>query len=144
MDLVEIIQKGKQKGEIMRRISLVLGFLFMLAIVPMAKANVYTVRIDASATNIPTSFSTASTSKVLAGVRSMVSILIDNRSATEVAVNCSAGPTTAPSDSTNNNIYVATLQRWAIDNANLSGTCYIRSMGSAITTGVVVITVTGY
>lgn len=109
-----------------------------------ANAVVTSVRIISSATNIPTSFGTGSDSLVLSAVRNAKTILIDNRGTGEIAVNCHAQSSSAPSNSSAQNIYVAGSSAVSIDNAFPNGACFIRSMtGSAITTGTVVIMVVG-
>lgn len=108
-----------------------------------SEAAIYSVRVDASVNNIPTAFSTAAGSKVIQGVPNVRSILIDNRSSSEIAVNCQSGSTTAPTTQTAN-IYVAGTTQVAIDNAYLNTTCYIRSMtGGAISSGTVAIMLVG-
>lgn len=109
----------------------------------LLQATPYSKRIDTSSSNIPTSFSSASTSKLanLTGLTSPKIIYIDNRSGTEVAVNCSSATGTVPSDTSANNIYVDTLTKVVLDNPGTKADCYIRSMGSAISSGIVVVTV---
>lgn len=100
-------------------------------------------RIDSSSTNIPTAFSSASTSKLanITGVLGPKILCVDNRSAVEVAVNCSgATSNTVPSDSASSNVYVNATQAACFDSPMVKGTCYIRSMGSAISSGIVVVT----
>lgn len=107
-------------------------------------ADVACVRIDTSVNTIPTTYSTASTSLVLQGVRQARTMVVDNRQASEVAVNCSAGPNTAPSNTGSNVVYVAGSTAWVLDAVNLSGYCYVRSnSGSAITSGIVQICLEG-
>lgn len=123
----------------MHRLTLLFIFLSSLSF-----ARPHSQRIDSSSTNIPTSYTSASTSKMtnLTGIRNPQTICIDNRSATEVAVNCSVATNTVPSDTSANNIYVNATNAACIDNAQLNADCYIRSMGSAISSGIVVVTVT--
>ena len=102
------------------------------------------VRVDASTSNIPTSFSSGATSQVITGVLRVRSVLIDNRSSSEIAINCSTGATVVPADTANTNMYVAGTSQIAIDDALTGGTCYIRSMtGSPISTGTLVIMLVG-
>lgn len=109
-----------------------------------ARAAIFSVRVNAASTNIPTAFSTSSASRVLTGVRNLRAILIDNRTSSEIAINCQATSAAAPSDTAFTNMYVAGTSQIAIDDAFLNDTCYIRSMtGSAITTGTFVIMAVG-
>ena len=115
------------------------SLLFALLLVCNAAfANVYSVRINASTSNIPTAFSTSAASLVLQGVLRVSGIVIDNRTSTEIAVNCSGNASVAPSSTSNNNIYVANGTIMSLPVAtNLNGVCYVQSMGSAITSGIV-------
>lgn len=115
----------------------------LLAFQHPAMGDVYTVRINAATTNIPTAYGQGSNSLVLQGIRNIRSIFIDNRTAGEIAVNCSSTAGITPT-ATLQDIYVNATNAWAIDNAYLGNACYIRSnTGSAIATAVVVITVIG-
>lgn len=112
-------------------------------------AQPYTVRVDASSTNIPTTFSTASTSRILQNIPFANSAFIDNTQiAGELVVNCQASNTVAPSNSSQQNLFIQANQAWVVDhpyfNGNGPASCFIRSnTGSAITTGIFVLTLTG-
>lgn len=123
----------------------VLVFLvaLILSVSCVSYGQVFSVRIDSSSTNIPSSFGTGSDSLVLQGIRSQTGMLVDNRSSSAVVVNCSFGPTAAPADNSNHNIYVNAESTIAIDSANLSGTCYVRGETGTVSTGVVVLMAVG-
>ena len=104
-------------------------------------------RIDTSSTNITTAFSGygaisfgGNTIKRITGVDFV------NFSAKEVAVNCSASSTTAPSDTSAYNLYANPNFGFGTNvNAVQGKYCFIRSMaGSDITTGIVIVCVTGF
>jgi hypothetical protein len=97
--------------------------------------------VNSASTNIPSTFANGNGSLILTGIRNVTSILVDNRTLGEVAVNCSS---VAPPSSDTNSFFVNAQNAWAIDDALLGGTCWLRSnTGSAITNGVVVVTVIG-
>jgi len=127
------------------KISKFVGLVMALMLAMPAFGQVFSVRVDASINNIPTSYS-GTNGQVLTGMTQIVSVLIDNRSGSEVAMNCTGGTSLpVPADSSIHNVYANTLETWAIDNSNGGNICYLRSMsGTAITTGIVVITATGY
>lgn len=123
----------------MHRLTLILLFLS-----PLLYAVPHSQRIDSSATNIPTAFAATSDSK-LANITSIIGpkiLCVDNRSAKEVAVNCSSVANTVPSDTASSNVYVAATNAACFDNPGLKADCYVRSMaGSVISSGIVVVTV---
>mgnify|MGYP003479587449 FL=1 len=107
-------------------------------------AGVVSVKIDASATNVPTTYSTASTSRVLVTTQRGVGLLVDNRSASPIAVNCAHFNTsTAPSSditTVRTNLFVPGNASLGVDNVGFSTQCFLRSdSGSAITSGIIVI-----
>lgn len=99
-------------------------------------------RIDSSSTTIPAAFDVGSVSKManLTAIKTPQTLCVDNRSAVEVAVNCSTANSVLPTN-TAYNIYVNASQGVCFDGPIIKGDCYIRSMGSAISSGVVVVTV---
>lgn len=105
-------------------------------------ARPYSQRIDSSTTNIPAAFGPGSDSKManLTGIRNPQTVCAENRSATEIAINCSTFASVTPTDTTQN-LYINAAGSACWDNAFIKGDCYIRSMGSAISSGVVVVTV---
>lgn len=108
-----------------------------------AEAAVFSVRVDASSAAIPQAFSTSSASKVISGVPNVRTIIVDNRTEGEVAINCGSGANTAPTSNTAN-IYVGGNSQVAIDNAYLNTTCYVKSMtGSNISSGILVLMLIG-
>lgn len=116
--------------------------LTLLAFQRIAVADVYTVRINSATTNIPTAFGQGSNSLVLQNIRNMRGVYIENRTAGEIAVNCSTSSGKTPSSQ--QDIYVNAASAWSIGDAGLGNACYIRSnTGSAITSAVVVITAVG-
>jgi hypothetical protein len=123
----------------MKRFWLILSAALGLAIALPAFADVYTVRLDASDVTITGSF------RVIDGldsIRNIRAILVKNRNADEVAINCSTSSGKTPSNT--HNIYVDATETWAIDDASLGNACFIKSQsGDDIDTGIVVITVVG-
>lgn len=103
-----------------------------------------TKRINAANTNIPGTYSTAAGSLVLSELKNPKSLFIDNRTGTEIEVNCTHNHNVLPQASEKNAIYVNASSNWVIDQprAMLGSACYIRSIGSTISTGIVVITAT--
>lgn len=99
-------------------------------------------RVNSSTTNIPAAFSADSGSKManLTAIGNPQTLCVENRSATEVAVNCSTVGSILPTDTTQN-LYINASSAACWDNAFIKGDCYLRSMGSAISSGVVVVTV---
>lgn len=93
------------------------------------------VRLDSSSTNIATSFSN-SVKISLASLDKISTIVVDNRTATEIAVNCTSN-SSAPSDNDLSNFYVNASQAIALDHVFLGTNCYLRSMGSTISSGIV-------
>lgn len=118
-------------------------FVLLLLASP-AFANLFCVRVNAASNNIPTAFSTGAASLVLQGVRQPTAVFVENRTTSEIAINCSASATSAPAATGSNVLYVNASNAWAIDSTYLTGNCYIESnTGSAITTGVVQICLSG-
>ncbi len=116
--------------------------LLALAIVLPAQAQIYSVTIDTSASNIPTSYTTASTSRVLRNIPNVRGILVINGASTMLAIYCGADGT-VPSDTSTNNIYAPASGGLAIDQTYLGSTCFVRSTGSAISSGTVTIMLIG-
>lgn len=108
-----------------------------LAFMPgLAKADIFSVSVTPASSNIPTSFSAASTSRVIQNISNVRAILVNNGTSSPVAVNCSYRGNFVPTNTDVHNIYVAAGGAVAIDQAYLAGTCYVRSMGSVINSGV--------
>lgn len=123
----------------MKRFWIMLSAALGLAVAVPAFADIYTARIDASSTTITTAPMLV---PGLTSLRSIKTILVKNRSAGEVAVNCSTSSARTPVAL--HNIYADTTEGWAIDAANLGNACFINSnTGSDLTLGIVVITVVG-
>ena len=105
-------------------------------LVPIVSNASVSVRVDSSSSNIPTSFTTASTSKIIANAKGGIrGVYAFSTAATAIVLNCSAGADTAPSDTSPQNLYIPASGALAIDNWPVSGVCYIRSDGSAISSG---------
>ena len=103
-----------------------------------------TKRINAAVNNIPGSYSTAAGSLFLSELSNPKSIFIDNRTGTEIEVNCTKNHNALPLSSERNAIYVNASSSWVMDQprSSLGSACYVRSVGATISTGIVVITAT--
>lgn len=120
---------------------LLLGILFLCA---PSFADLICARIDASVNNLATTFSTSASSLILSGVRQARGLLVDNRIASEIAVNCSSSSTVAPSNSASGTLFVAGAvssvpTQWHIigEGVTLSGNCYVRTnTGSPVSSGI--------
>lgn len=103
-------------------------------------------RIDTSSTNITNAFSGfavidfgGNTPKKITAVNTI------NLSAIEIAVNCSGVGSTAPSGTSAYNHYIAAgFGYGSPPNAVYGKSCFVRSMGATISTGIVVICITGF
>lgn len=121
--------------------------LFLLVAVP-AYAQVFTARIDASSTNIPTSYAGSHGAVVFPGGNPKVidALMIDGTGlASEVNVDCNTTANVAPADADGHVVDVQAGLTWALpDFTGLGNACYVRSLtGSAISTGILIITVIG-
>lgn len=114
-------------------------FLFIGLILPsIAFGTVFTARVDAASTTIPSSPGTA---LVIPGIRQIDTVLIDNRTAAEIVVNCTG---TAATGSVNN-MYIGNGEAWAFpDKAGFASACVLWGFAGTISTGVVVISVIGH
>lgn len=112
-------------------------FLLLLALVlPLAaQANIFSVRVDASVTNIGTSFADSSASRVIQGVRNVRGLIAWSTTTAPIVINCSYPATVVPSDTDSHNVYLPGGGTIAIDDVGLDGTCYIRSDASGVTVG---------
>lgn len=111
----------------------------------VASKTVKAVKITASSSNIPTAFSTASTSLVVTGIARADVLTIVSTCTDRLAINYTAGSeTSAP---TNVDLYIPAAAAsgfagYVLDNCQLSSTIYIKSdTGAAISSGVVTISV---
>ena len=127
--------------------------LFLLMFSSVVFANTFSVRIDASVSNIGTSFNGTYPQLAITLPRNPQSVFVDNRSTgSEIAVNC-ASVSGVPADngvwvdqglSLDDNIYVAGGEAWSISAPGITNKCYVRSMtGSTLTSGIYVLTITG-
>lgn len=127
----------------MKLFQLALALLLLLAVAPpSAHAQIYSVQVNAATTNIPTSFGSGSDSRVIRNISNVRGIVVNSEIGTRIVVNCGSDSVT-PSDTSSANIYVPGNGAIAIDNSYLGNTCYIRSDGSALVTGVVQIHLIG-
>lgn len=94
-----------------------------------------TVKLDTSSTNIPTAYAVSTGSLVLSGIAYAQNVLITNGASTGLVLNFSAGdPANAP---TTDEGHVPASATTLIPNVKLSSTLYVRSDGSAISSGTV-------
>lgn len=104
-------------------------------------------RINAATTTIPSAFSTAAGSLLISEATSPSRILIDNRTSTEIEVNCahaaSGAATEVPSSSEGTSLWVNASTALIIDDPSIKGDCYVRSVGAPITSGILTVTVIG-
>ena len=122
-------------------------YLTLMFICSAAMAGPVSQRVDSSVFAIPPNFG-SSVNTALANLNNLsniTTICADNRTAVEIAVNCSSHSSTTnpsvPSDSSTGNIYVNAGQSTCLDNPSVKGDCYIRSMnGSSISSGIFVLT----
>lgn len=128
-----------------------LFLLFLFTIPLLARADVFTARIDTSATNLSSSFSGTNgavlfeNAGVVVNPRVINTIYIDNRQGNEIIVNCSTGPSLIPIDSSVHNISVAGNESWSLPDATGFGNaCYIRTFSGTLSSGIIVITAIGY
>lgn len=119
-------------------------FLALLLTIP-AFAKVTSARIDTSSTNITIHFNGTNGLVPLASMQVIKSAMIDNRSASEIVVNCSTTSGTVPSDSSQYNVYIAANEAWVFpDDSLFASACYIRSFSGTISSGIIVISAVGY
>lgn len=96
-------------------------------------------RIDASSTNIPASFTTASTSLKINHVPGANGVYVINNTSHVLVVNLTGSATSAPADASSKNIYVPENGTLSLDNWDSDGICFVRGDTEAITEGVVYI-----
>lgn len=96
-------------------------------------------KIDASANNIPTTYGEGAGSTLLTGLINPSHIALYNTSSTDIAVSLYSGETgaTAATDA----LVVPKTGTLALDNVSIGTRVYIRSLGSAIATGILYATV---
>jgi len=111
----------------------------------VASKTVKAVKIDASSTNIPTAFSTASASLVVTGIARADVLTVVSTCANRLAVNYTQGSVSSAPSSVDLYIPAAVTGSFAavvLDNCQLSSTIYIKSdETSPISSGVVTISV---
>lgn len=121
--------------------------LILLLLPVMASARVASKRLDTSATNLTAHFADASgaiTAINNANFQSIDTLMIDNRSSSEIVVNCSSTLGVVPSDTSIANIYVNANESWSLpDSTGFTRYCYWRSFSGTISSGIVVITAIG-
>jgi hypothetical protein len=111
----------------------------------LGRKRVYCKRIDTSSTNIPTAFSSASTSKVITGLGSLgfEHFKILNDTSSRLAITLTDVDSGVPDSSTTVNTsqdFIASTSTEFKDDIWVYDTVYIRSdTGSAITSGIVVL-----
>lgn len=99
---------------------------------------VVSVRIVTSSTNIPANFALTSDSLIIQNAaKGMRGVYVINGASTAVVLNCSASASVVPSNTSPQNIYVPATGAIALDNWPTTGVCYIKSDGSAISSGTV-------
>lgn len=120
-----------------------LFFILLVSFPLFAKQS--SARIDTSSTNITVNFNGTNGFVPLASMQQIQVLQVDNRTATEIAVNCSTVSGTAPSDTSTNNVYINAGQTWSTGYGELmASACYVRSMSGTISSGVIVVSVGGY
>lgn len=122
--------------------TLLLSLLFCVPVF----AKVTSARIDTSSTNLTTHYNGTNGLVVMAPMSVINSVMIDNRSASEIVVNCSTSLYTgAPSDSSLFNVYVNANEAWVFpDDSRFGSACYVRSFSGTISSGIVVISAVGF
>lgn len=105
-------------------------------------------RINAAVNNIPSAFSTAAGSLLISEAGTPRTLFIDNRTSTEVEVNCSHALVglnyQLPSASEGTSFWVNASTALIVDGPGILGDCFVRSVGAPITSGILSITAIGY
>lgn len=120
--------------------------LFLALLLPhLAFGRVASIRLDTSAVNLTASFADASGPVGLPVFKSLDTLMIDNQSASEIVVNCSAGLGVIPSNSSTANIYIQGHETWSMpDLAGFTPYCYWRAKSGTISSGLIVLTGVGH
>lgn len=143
----------------MKFLSLALAFLACVSCTEQQRrlgavtssVNPYTYRVDTSATNLGTSFpSKPQIGFTIAGPPNAISaIQVYNGSSTEIEVNCSSA--TAPSSLSTTSVYIPGTTGYQSPAPSVNQvtfpfgqTCYMRAIGSSISSGVITLIAWGY
>lgn len=125
------------------------GLMLALFSALPAKADVCSMEVDASTSNVGTSFSTASTSKKsFAGcLRQVRRVCVENALSVRLVVACT-GAATAPTDTDTagnaaKRINIGAGKNICIDDEGVGNVCYVKGRSSA-STGTYVITLGGF
>lgn len=120
--------------------------ILFLAISQMAMALPRVARVNTAATSITNSYGA---NPVISEIVRPKILIIDNRQANEIAVNCShnfnpgSSGTTNPISSEVSEMSVAGSTALILDNPDINGSCWVRSYNATISSGLIVITVIG-
>lgn len=110
-----------------------LGILILFLALP-AFADISSVLIETANSNVTTSYTSTPALSATAALRVLV---VENSTAKRIAVNCNGLASTAPSNTDSKNIYVNSGSSKAIDAALTGQYCYVRSLDSTISSGVI-------
>lgn len=120
----------------MHRLKLLVSFLILAG---SCFGLPYSKRLDTAVNNLATTSYTA----ILSEGTYYRTLIIDNRTAKEIEVNCNSGDGQTPAldASANPNVfYVNATQTLSVDNPNIKSYCFARAVPSTLTSGVIVIT----